>query len=166
MYEQEIQVLKALANGVNYYTGEKCDDDCILNDVKIIRTLYEVCDQLKSCVPAKTKKMEFVCPYDLFEKFEYEKELSITKILYRISHLYPQMKPIKYSVLAEAMIERGLLERIEENNGATRIIATESAQQYGIRNVSKVTMYGRPYEAVVYDSNGQKAVLSIIKELY
>ena len=32
MFEQEICVLKALANGVNYFTGEKCKDDSILND--------------------------------------------------------------------------------------------------------------------------------------
>lgn len=45
MFEKEIQVLKALAKGVNYFTGERCKNDSILNDPDIIRTLYEVCDR-------------------------------------------------------------------------------------------------------------------------
>ena len=55
MFEQEIQVLKALANGINYFTGEKCNNDSILNDVDIIRTLFNICDQLKNIVHKKLK---------------------------------------------------------------------------------------------------------------
>ena len=64
MFEQEIQVLKALAKGVNYFTGERCKNDSILNDPDIIRTLYEVCDRLTNVIPEKIRKYEFVCPYD------------------------------------------------------------------------------------------------------
>ena len=78
MFEQEIQILKALANGINYFTEEKCEDDSILNDKDIIRTLYEICDQLKNIVPDKIKKSEFICPYNIVDKFEYEEELSLT----------------------------------------------------------------------------------------
>lgn len=78
MFEQEIQILKALANGINYFTEEECEDDSILNDKDIIRTLYEICDQLKNIVPDKIKKSEFICPYNIVDKFEYEEELSLT----------------------------------------------------------------------------------------
>lgn len=55
----------------NYYPS-------ILNDKDIIRTLYEICDQLKNIVPDKIKKSEFICPYNIVDKFEYEEELSLT----------------------------------------------------------------------------------------
>ena len=48
MLEKEIEVLKALANGVNYFTGEKCEDDSVLNDINVVRTLYNVCDYLQN----------------------------------------------------------------------------------------------------------------------
>lgn len=182
MYEQEIQVLKALANGVNYFTGEKCDDDCILNDVKIVRTLYNVCDHLNSSapipanqfehVPAKnaecvrTSKTKFVCPPDLLDRFEYGNELSLLKIIYRIARLYPQMYAIRHADLTNALIEKGLLAKIDDKDDSYRLVPTEFGQQNGIRTIARTTKYGRHYETVVFDPNGQKLVLTIIKELY
>ncbi len=165
MFEQEIQVLKALANGVNYFTGEKCKDDSVLNDTDIIRTLYEVCDQLKNIIPEKIRKSEFVCPFDIEEKFEYEEEMNMTKIIDKISTLYPDMKKLKYTQISDILIQKGLLEKVVDKDGKNKTKATENANQYGIYNVQKTSMYGQTYQVVTYNKTGQKYILSILKNL-
>lgn len=165
MFEQEIQVLKALANGINYFTGEKCQDDSILNDPDIIRTLFGVCEQLKNIVPEKIKKSEFVCPFDIEEKFEYVDELSLTGIIRKISILYPEMKRLKYSQIMEYLYQDGLVERIVDKDGKSKTIATDKAEQHGICNMQKTTRYGKPYQAIIYNEDGQKYLLSILKNI-
>lgn len=165
MFEQEIQVLKALAKGVNYFTGERCENDSILNDPDIIRTLYEVCDRLTNVIPKKIRKYEFVCPYDLDEKFEYENEMNMTQIINKISSLYPNMKKLKHSQISDILIKRGLLEKIVDRNGKNKTLATDMAKQYGIYNVQKTSMYGQTYQVVTYNRDGQKYILSLLKNI-
>ena len=165
MFEREIQVLKALANGVNYFTGEQCKDESVLNDPNIIRTLYEVCEQLRGIAPEKMKKGDFICPFDIEEKFEYEEELCITKIIDKIFKMYPNMKKIKLSQIMELLVQRGLVTRVIGADGKSTTVATEQAAQFGIYNKQRTSMYGKEYHVVTYNKSGQQLVLSIIKEL-
>ena len=165
MFEREIQVLKALANGVNYFTGEQCKDNCILNDAKIIRTLYEVCEHLKDFKPPKVKKGDFVCPFDIDEKFEFEDELNLTKIIQKISDMYPNMTKIKYAQITEPLLQQGLLKKVVGEDGKNKTVATEQAAQFGIFNMEKTTAYGQTYQVVTYNQVGQRLVLSIIKTI-
>lgn len=165
MFEKEIQILKALANGINYFTGEKCKDDCILNDVNIIRTLYEVCDGLRK-VPSETiKKSKFIYPFDIEEKFEYEEELSLTRIIDKISNMYPTMKKPKFSLIREILIQQGLLEKVTDEDGSKKTLATEQALQFGIYNVEKLNIYGKYYQVITYNKEGQKYILSLLKNI-
>lgn len=165
MYEKEAAVIKALAEGVNYFTGEKAEDDSILNDASVIRALFRVYDILKNITPEKIKKAEFTCPHDIEQKFEYEKALTMTGIRTKISLLYPGIKMFKTKQLTELLVQRGLLERVPNEKGYLKAVATENAKQFGIYNEERTTMYDRTYQAVMYDPNGQKLVLSLLKEL-
>ena len=165
MFEQEIQVIKALANGVNYFTGEKCKNDCILNDAEIVRMLYKLCDQLKNIIPQQIKKSEFICPLDIEEQFEYEEEMNMTNIINKISLLYPDMKKPKFSQLVECLIQKGLLEKISDKNGKSKTLATDKARQFGIYNVQKTSIYGQTYQVVTYNKSGQRYVLSLLKTI-
>ena len=165
MYEKETAVIKALAEGVNYFTGEKAEDDSILNDANVIRVLFRVYDILKSITPEKIKKTEFICPHDIEEKFEYEKALTMTGIRTKISMLYPGIKMFKNKQLTELLIQRGALERVVNENGYLKTVATQNAKQFGVYNEERTTMYGKTYQAIMYDPNGQKLVLSLLKEL-
>ncbi len=165
MYEQEIKFLKALANGVNCFTGEKCDNGCILNDADVVRTLYKVCDVLENVVPEKLKKFDFVCPSDIEQKFEYENELSLSKILGKISDMYPESKKLKYKDVAGMLINKGILQQIQIN-GQTKTVASALAENYGIFNTKKQSAFGQVYEVVSYNQTGQKFVLQVIKNAY
>ena len=131
----------------------------------IIRTLYEVCDQLKNIIPEKIRKTEFVCPFDIEERFDYEDEMNLTKIIEKISMLYPDMKKLKHTQITENLIQKGLLKKLVDKDGKNRTIATDMANQYGIYNVQKVSMYGQPYQVVTYNRSGQRYILSILKNI-
>lgn len=165
MYEKEAAIIKALAEGVNYFTGEKAEDDSVLNDVNVIRALFRVYDLFKSITPEKIKKTEFVCPPDIEEKFEYEKALTMTGIRTKISLLYPGIKMLKNKQMMGLLIQKGLLERVVKENGYYKTVATENATQFGICNEERTSMYGRNYQVIVYNPTGQKLVLSLLKEL-
>lgn len=165
MFEKETAVIKALAEGVNYFTGEKAENDSILNDANVIRALFRVYDILKNITPEKIKKTEFICPHNIEEKFGYEKALTMTGIRTKISLLYPGIKMFKNKQLTELLIQRGLLERVITEKGTLKTVATENAKQFGIYNEERTTMYGSTYQAIVYDPNGQKLALSLLKEL-
>ncbi|MCH5179716.1 MAG: hypothetical protein J1F32_00675 [Erysipelotrichales bacterium] len=165
MFEQDIKFLKSLAKGINHFTGEKCDDDSILNDPNIIRALYEICDKL-DCIEFKNvKKTSFTYPDDLLDTFEYEFELSLTKIIDKIVNMYPSMKKPKIKKITEALMDRIIVKKHIDEKGHTRTIATEQAQQYGIYNITRKSMYGIPYTVIVYNEMGQRYLLSLLKEI-
>ena len=166
MFTEEITILQTLANGVNYFTGEKCDNNCILNDPSIIRALFNICEKLKEITADKIKKVNFKFDPLILEKYEFEnKNLSLTDIIRKISALTPNMKKIKYSEIFEILNQKGLLIKEPDSNGSLRTKATELAQQYGIINQKKFSTYGKHYTTVVYNNDGQKFILSILNEL-
>ncbi len=166
MNDLEIEVLRALANGVNYFTGEKCENDSILNDPNIIRTLFNVCNTLSAAKSNDSQKSEFSCPDNIEDLFEFEKELSLTKIVQKVNLVCSGTKKLKQSLVKETLKEMGILKTIVNNHGGTRSVASDEAQAYGIYNVQRTTMYGVPYTAVVFNEDGQRFVLSVIKDMF
>lgn len=166
MFEEEISILSALANGVNYFTGEKCADDSILNDVNIIRTLFNVCEKLKKMTPDRIKKTDFRYDVSILDNFKFENRIiSLTEILNKVAQLTPMMKKIKYSQAFEVLNRKGILIKKQDDTGETRTIATDFAKQFGIFNMHKESSYGKKYTTVGYDINGQKYVVSILNEI-
>lgn len=164
MYNQEIEIIKALANGVNYFTGEKCANDSILNDPNIVRVLFRVCDILSDVKAERIKKSDFVCPSDIIEKFAYQDKMTISQIAECIADIYPNMKKFKTKSVYDILIQRGLLQVVTDQQGRTRRVATEKAKGYGIFNEDRFSQYGN-YRVVVYNTQGQRYVLSLLKEL-
>ncbi len=164
MFEEERQILKALANGVNYFTGEKCENDSILNDTNIVRALYSVCDILENITVRKSSVAEFVCPRDIMEHFEYEDEMNLTSLINKIATMYPNLKKLKFNYITELLIQKGVLEKSRGKDGAIRTIATELGKDFGIYNVKRSSVYGKIYNVVIYNKIGQQHVLTILKE--
>ncbi len=166
MLGNEVEVLRALANGVNYFTGEKYEENSILNDPNIIRTLFNVCESLSQERPKTARKSEFYCPENIEEAFEFEKELTLTKILQKVNAMNPNTKRLRQAVVKDALIEAGVLKTSTDAYGKTRYFATDDAKKHGIFNVQRTTMYGKPYSAVVFNEAGQRFVLLTIKDMF
>ena len=162
--EEKVQVLKALANGINYFTGERCAEDSILNDPQVIRSLFEICDDLLNSREV-IKKREFICPADIENTFEYSNSMSLTQIISKIAELYPDMQKLKNNQITQLLLEKGLLEEKTNASGRVKKYATESAKQYGITNSIMTTMNGQVYPVVRYNRDGQRFILSLLKEL-
>ena len=52
--------------------------------------------------------------------------------------------------------KKGILKKVECNDGKIKNIATELASQYGIYNVDRISVFGRTYQVVTYNKFGQK----------
>lgn len=91
--------------------------------------------------------------------------MNMTQIINKISSLYPNMKKLKHSQISDILIKRGLLEKIVDRNGKNKTLATDMAKQYGIYNVQKTSMYGQTYQVVTYNRDGQKYILSLLKNI-
>ena len=166
MFEEDILILNALANGVNYFTGEKSSNDSILNDINIVRTLFNICDKLKNITPDKIKKTNFQFDISILDNFEFEnRTISLTEILRKVAQLTPTMKKIKYSQVFDVLNRKGVLVKKQYDDGKSRTIATDFANQYGIVNLQKISPYGKKYTSVGYDINGQRYVLSVLNEI-
>lgn len=165
MFEEEIQIIKALANGVNYFTGEVCETDSILNDPNVVRTLFRVCEILRGGNLGRAKTLDFVCPSDVEQKFVFENQLNLTQFISKIKEMYPDMKRINFNQMTELLIKNGILKKVMDKGGSQRAVATEKANEYGIHNVKRSSMYGKSYNVVLYDQDGQKYLLSLLKEM-
>ena len=166
MFKEDIAILTALANGVNYFTGEKCKEDSILNDVNLIRAIFNLAEKLKDITPKKVKKSEFQFDVSILDNFEYEDRfMSLSEILKKVSLITPTMKRVKYSQVFDVLNRKGLLVKTQDSSGVTRTLATENAEEYGIKNLEKTSMYGRKYSTVGYNVQGQKYILSILNEV-
>ena len=163
MFEEEIQVLKALANGVNYFTGEKCSEDSVLNDGKIVRVLFNLCDKLKNAKIAISKKLNFEINQEMINNFPYEdRDITLTSIINKLTGLAPNMKRLSHTQVFEVLSNKGLLVKNANEKNELQTQATELAKQYGIFNVERISPYGKPYQAVVYNRQGQAFVLTAL----
>lgn len=79
--------------------------------------------------------------------------------------MYPDMKKLKYKQISDILIQQGLLQKEVDKNGKYKIEATDKANQYGIYNVQKTSIYGQTYQVVTYNKVGQKYVLSLLKNI-
>lgn len=167
MYKTEIQILKMLANGINYFTGERCESDSILNDVNISRTLFNVCEILQSSKKKTSKKNgdDFVFYDSILTDFPYENRyISLTELLRKIGILHPLGQKPRFNFVADLLMSAGMLENVVDNSGSQKKMATAAAADFGIRNLEKVSINGYPYSLVGYNEQGQRYVLEALKE--
>ena len=166
MFDEDIEFLTALANGVNYFTGERCESDSVLNDINVVRALFNLRDKLAMIKPNNVKKVEFQFTDEIVNNFDFEdKKITLSEIVRKIAKAAPMMKKIKYGQIFDVLSEKGLVEKRIDVNGSSKGYATEKAIEFGITNIDKVSVYGKKYTSIVYDRKGQEFVLSILKDV-
>lgn len=180
----EFNDLKALANGVNPLTGELMENDSILNDPKIIRCLYNLyikvidmqsrlnilerqneLNEGKASIKNKTKSFK-IAQNAITQLMPDNESLSLSRIIEKVNKLKMEgSKNLKNADIYPFLIDMGILIEDERTNGK-KMKATQNAQKYGITNEEHRAFSGRVYDIIVYDSEGQKLVYSIIKDKF
>lgn len=180
----EFEILKLLANGVNPITGEILTDDTILNDPRIIRSLFNLYlkfEDLNDEIRAlnirlqqntasgvhtdKKKKLEpFKIPKSKFNDVHIgDSAISLSHFLENVNEFRCEgCKALKNADLYSFLVNRGILVQEIEDSGSKRMVATESASQFGVNNEIKRSPYGKSYNVVTYNGEGQNLIREVI----
>lgn len=175
---EEIDILKRaqyyveqMANGYNPLTGEEIDENDFINNVRISRCLFYVNGKLKELIQNggevnRTKrqpKEKFVYDQEKIDKVVIEdRDISLSEIIRNIQAAYDNQCRLSYSIVATLLQEKGIL--IANNQPGAKLIASPQAAKYGIH---AELAHGRngDYMKTLYNADGQKLVLTLIKDL-
>ena len=172
------QSIERLAQGANPFTGEIAKSDEILNDVRVSRCLFAVNDILRDIVngdltAAATTTVKMSANKTRKHKFQYDETLaaqveiqsypiSLSQIIRNVLVVFGSENKLKYADLAQVLLQKGLF--VENSEKSPKLIASESAAQYGI-TLRRVHGKGGDRWQTVFDQNGQKFVIDLLREL-
>lgn len=163
--------IEKMANGINPLTNQKCNDNDMINNVRISRCLFYVSNVLDDVIKKNTKKkVEFYIPFymdsDTIKRYRItDEKLSISKIASRINELKTNdnMKNLRGTDICSWLVSIGLLEEVEYK-GRKRRRPTDLGVESGI-SVEHVISYMTEYDLVVYDKNMQIFIIDNFESL-
>ncbi len=159
--------VECLANGVHPITGEILNEK-IFDEPEMIRGLFFVRDVLQDYIPRpkKSAKDKFTLTDNLhLEDILQDNPISLSPFVKKIKELNNGIGP-NAKLIWSFLIEKGYLYEETNLDGKTFKIPTELGEQNGLSYVQKSTMYGKSYNVVVYDRQGQELIWNTIKEIY
>ncbi len=159
--------VECLANDVHPITGEILSES-VFDEPEIIRGLFFVKDVLQNYMarPNKSTKDKFTLTHNLhLEDILQDNPISLTPFIKKIKELNNGIGP-SAKLIWNLLIEKGYLYEDTNADGKTSKIPTELGKQNGLSCVEKITMYGKSYNVVVYDNQGQHLIWDTIKEIY
>ena len=161
--------VEKLANGINPLTDQAVPEGDLLNNVRISRCLFYVCEVLRQVVenggiPSCREKKERQ-PFRLDDEdrraFRYSDiPLPISEVTKRINELIDPQKTTKlsYVCLLDWLEEIGLLTRGYDETGKIIRQPTDRGLDLGIAAVQQQSARG-PYRLVVYNRTAQQFIL-------
>lgn len=163
------QYISKLANGVDPTTGNMCDDDSILNNVKTVRCLHYVEGILDKVIEnngevGTTKRKTKVSFFITEEEIQSIKTLNgvvhMTKFVDNINEIVENdgMKKLKSQTITSWLEEKGFLVTETRDDGTKTKVTTEDGVALGIARIEKSGMRGI-YHLNVYDENAQQFIL-------
>lgn len=130
--------------------------------------MFAVNDILKDLIgkkpsAKKPKKHKFENNDELTAKVQIENyPISLSQIIRNILFVYGDENKLTYYDIAQVLYAKGLL--TENTESTPKLIASENAKQYGITLKRIHSNKGDGWQTV-FDENGQKYVLSLLKGL-
>ena len=159
--------LEKLAKGIDPLTGEEVSESDIINNVRISRCLFCASDILKQIVvngKYKVEKKSFILSQEQIQKFEFsEVPLSVSEITGRLNDLVDPAKSseLKAGIISGWLTKIGMLTNVIVND-KTKKRVTDAGRDIGIFSKHKISFYGIPFEAILYDTNAQHFIIDNI----
>lgn len=165
--------IEAMSQGINPVTGEVVCDNDTLNNIKVSRCLFFVNDILKELICNNGKLHREKVPRVQKQNFVYNEHLmqqvtvcntpiSLSEIIRNILKIYGDETKLTYKMVAELLLNKGIYIKNAENS--PKYIATPESKKYGIYTELRHTMQGDRL-ITLYNSEGQKYLLSLLKDL-
>ena len=163
--------IEKMANGINPLTDKKCNDDDIINNVRISRCLFYVSKVLDDVIKNNNRKksggsIPFYMDNDTIKGYRItDEKLSISKVASRINELKTNdnMKNLRGTDICNWLVSIGLLKEVEFN-GRKRKRPTDLGIESGISLEHVITNMSE-YDLVVYDKNMQIFIIDNFESL-
>lgn len=165
--------MEKLAQGIDPITDQKVSADSELNNARLARCFGYVADVLGQVIAnggyvgAKPKLNPFRITPEQLARIRISPEgIRVTQIVELIAEGIgdPLMKKMKTTLITDWLMEQGFLEKRENAEGKSVRMPTEKGAQLGIFVQQRQGLYG-PYDAVYYNTNAQRFVLSHLWEI-
>ena len=164
--EEMTEFLDRLTEGKNPKDNTPVPQDLVLNDPEIIRFLFRVREVVLAvrrnggAVGAKPGKRAF--PLKCLEKFEYEEDKPITKLMAQIKDLSgdPDAKGISTKTVTDWLKLKGYLkDEADHYTGRKVCVVTPEGNDFGLYMEKRTSYYGRDYTVVLYGRSAQEYIV-------
>lgn len=174
--EKAIQVINALSEGIDFYTGEILEEDNILNNPKYKSLFKYIEDILKYKVNLNgsgsskhsSKKVDFNITKEQIEKIKIPNEtLSISKVCAYINEYVNlnDMKGLTGQGLNQALAKMGVIESTKVADKIYWFVTDEYKEDYGIVPREYENKAGMKFVSLNYEPKAQQFILDNLLEL-
>ena len=172
--EVAIKYIERIADGCNPVNNSPLEEHDVLNTPTVIRCMYFIKDILEEVrrndgIVAGKREKEAAMPFpkEILNEFTYVEDKSITHVLNQIYEPIAglNVKKIAAVKVTAVLKEKGyLLEEVNQENGKTRKVPSESGKELGMYLMER-EFNGRTYQSVMYNKNAQEYIVKLLKEL-
>jgi|AGTN01.1.fsa_nt_gi hypothetical protein len=166
--------IKKLAKGINPLTDEEVREDTVVNEVRLSRCFFYIGEVLEKLIKsggeigsakkAKPKRTEEIkIDEDFIKKYSFKsRPVSLSVILQALNSINPAMKKIKFKDVSQILYDKGILVDNPVSSRPKRV-ASDSAAGFGIYNEQKISATRGEYTAVLYNEEGQRKLLEMLR---
>lgn len=164
--KEQKEFLFKLSKGIDPTTNICFEEDTILNNVYIKKTLGEVYETLNVLFQIldenKLRKNAFFILEDEIDRITPSSEpITISKIAFFVNQGInrPNMKKLRATEITQWLENEGLLKTVDNDGFDCRKIPTDKGLELGIIKVEKINSIGKMYTANLYNENAQRYVI-------
>ena len=170
--ERSIELMRALTEGINPFTGE-VQEDGLLNDPRMLRCLYYVIEILEKAREGSglryinRKTLPYYFPEGLMAKVALPSEsIGVNAFAKAVNMVLDaaRSKNLTGNALNLQLKKMGILTDIAEENGKHRTGVNDSSREYGIEVVTG-NFEGKVFEKVVFNEKGKRFLLENLQRI-
>ncbi len=173
--ENALTCVERIADGKNPINNDVADNDDVMNNPIIIRSMFFIKDILTELknnngIIGKSlgvRKKDF--PIESLSHYQYSGVKTITRLAEQLNAVIDEKiyKKLSYRTVTDWLKKNGyLIETEDEQLGKKVTLTTEKAQAIGITHSLQTSMSGRSYYRIEYDKQGQEFVVQNLPMMF
>jgi hypothetical protein len=172
--ESALLLVERIAEGKNPVDGSPCDEDSVLNNPEIIRSMFFVKETLMAVQDCKgvigkraSSASKRVFPLESLECYEFTGEKTITKFVEQLNSCIDteDCQKMKYKTITDWLKENEYLKEIQDPILGKATISTDKGNMVGITHSLETSLSGRSYYRVTYNKEAQAFLVRTIPEM-
>lgn len=170
---RSIEILKAIADGVNPFTNDCLEDNTIFNDARMVRCLYYVIEVLEKVNRGEIGQQVFrkdlpfmITPEEKSKIVLPEENIGVNAFAKCVNQVINpnRSKKLTGTVLNNQLKKMGILSEEKTSEGKTQTVTNVNSSQYGIETM-KIDYNGATYDKVVFNEKGKRFLIEHLEEI-